>query len=61
MIMKTNHEKAMNSLMAKLDQLETQKAVQLTPEEAALYRTESMDELPLEDHFELKNDREDGD
>lgn len=58
--MKTNREKTMQSLMQKLDQLETQTEVQLTPEEAALYQADSMDELPLEDQLETINDTEDG-
>ena len=58
--MKTNQEKTMQSLMQKLDQLETQSEVQLTSEEAALYQTDSMDELPVEDQLETINDRKDG-
>jgi len=58
--MKTNQEKTMQSLMQKLDQLETQSEVQLTPEEAALYQTDLMDELPVEDQLETINDTEDG-
>ena len=58
--MKTNQEKTMQSLMKKLDQLDTQLEVQLTPEEAVLYQTDLMDELPLEDQLETINDREDG-
>lgn len=58
--MKTNQEKTMQSLMQKLDRLETQTAVHLTPEEAVLYQTGSMDELPFEDHAESKTDTEDG-
>lgn len=50
--MKTNQEKTMQSLMKKLDQLETQSEVQLTPEEAVLYQTDSMDELPVENELE---------
>ena len=50
----------MQSLMEKLDQLETQSEVRLTPEEAALYQTDSMDELPVEDQLETINDTEDG-
>lgn len=59
-IMITNQEKVMQSLMQKLDQLETEKEVQLTPEEAVLYQADTMDELPFEDHFGPKNDTEDG-
>jgi len=58
--MKTNQEKTMQSLMKKLDQLETQSEVQLTSEEAELYQTDSMDELPVEDQLETINDTEDG-
>lgn len=58
--MKTNQEKTMQSLMQKLDQLETQSEIQLTSEEAALYQTDSMDELPVEDQLETVNDTEDG-
>lgn len=58
--MKTNQEKIMQSLMQKLDQLETQSEVRLTPEEAALYQTDSMDELTLEDQLETIIDTEDG-
>jgi len=58
--MKTNQEKTMQSLMKKLDQLDTQSEVRLTPEEAVLYQTDLMDELPLEDQLETINDREDG-
>jgi len=58
--MKTNQEKAMHSLMQKLDQLETQTEVNLTSEEAALYQIDSMDELPVEDQLETINDTEDG-
>lgn len=58
--MKTNQEKTMQSLMQKLDQLETQSEVQLTPEEAVLYQTDLMDELPVEDQLETINDTEDG-
>lgn len=58
--MKTNQEKTMQSLMQKLNQLETQSEVQLTPEEAVLYQTDSMDELPVEDQLETVNDTEDG-
>ena len=58
--MKTNQEKTMQSLMQKLDQLETQSEVRLTPEEAALYQTDSMDELPVEDQLQTINDTEDG-
>lgn len=50
----------MQSLMQKLDQLETQSEVRLTPEEAALYQTDLMDELPVEDQLETINDTEDG-
>ena len=50
----------MQSLMQKLDQLETQSEVQLTSEEAELYQTDSMDELPVEDQLETINDTEDG-
>jgi len=58
--MKTNQEKTMQSLMEKLDQLESKSEVQLTPEEAVLYQTDSMDELPLEDQLETINNTEDG-
>ncbi len=58
--MKTNQEKTMQSLMQKLDQLETQSEIQLTSEEAALYQTDLMDELPVEDQLETINDTEDG-
>lgn len=58
--MKTNQEKTMQYLMQKLDQLETQSEVRLTPEEAALYQTDSMDELPVEDQLQTINDTENG-
>lgn len=58
--MKTNQEKTMQSLMKKLDQLETQSEVRLTSEEAALYQIDSMDELTLEDQLETIIDTEDG-
>ena len=46
--------------MEKLDQLETQPEARLTPDEAALYQTDSMDELPVEDRLETTNDTENG-
>ena len=58
--MKTNQEKTMQSLMQKLDQLETQTEVRLTREEAVLYQADTMDELPLEDQLESINNTEDG-
>lgn len=58
--MKTNQEKTMQLLMQKLDQLETQLEVRLTSEEAELYQTDSMDELPVEDQLNTINDTEDG-
>jgi chromatin remodeling complex protein RSC6 len=57
--MKTNQEKTMHSLLQKLNQLETQSEVRLMREEAALYQTDSMDELPVEDQLETINDTED--
>ncbi|MEX2568403.1 MAG: hypothetical protein WD431_20840 [Cyclobacteriaceae bacterium] len=53
--MKTKEEKTMQSLMKKLDRLEIEKQVQLTPDEAQLYQVDSLDELPPEDHLELHN------
>lgn len=50
--MKTKEEKTMHSLMGKLDRLQMEKSVQLSPDEALLYHTGTMDELPLEDHVE---------
>lgn len=48
--------KVMDSLIEKLDQLEIGKEIQLTKEEAELYQTESMDELPIEDQLDNLND-----
>lgn len=48
--------KAMDSLLEKLDQLEIGKEIQLTKEEAELYQTESLDELPIEDQLDNLND-----
>ena len=42
--------------MAKLDQLVIGKEIQLTKEEAELYQTESLDELPNEDQLDNLND-----
>ena len=44
--------KAMDSLMEKLDHLKVGKEIQLTKEEAELYQTESLDELPIEDQLD---------
>lgn len=41
--------------MTKLDQLEIGKEIQLTKEEAELYQTESLDELPDEDQLDNLN------
>jgi len=54
--MKTRKEKAMDSLMEKLEQLEIGKEIQLTREEAALYQPASLDELPIEDQLDNLND-----
>lgn len=58
--MKTKEEKTMQSLMGKLDRLQIGNEVQLTPQEAELYRTETMDELPMEDHVEPITETKDG-
>ena len=52
--------KVMQSLMKKLDRLETEKQVELTHEEARLYQVDSMDELPPEDHIEPANPLDNG-
>jgi hypothetical protein len=52
--------KIMQSLMRKLDRLETAKQVELTHEEARLYQVDSQDELPPEDHVEPTNSLENG-
>lgn len=50
-----NEEKSMESLLQKLELLESGKEIQLTKEEAKLYRLEVLDELPEEDHVENLN------
>lgn len=53
--MNSKEGKTMQSLMRKLDRLETEKQVELTIEEACLYQVDSQDELPPEDHVEPAN------
>ncbi|WP_339924234.1 hypothetical protein [uncultured Cyclobacterium sp.] len=50
----------MQSLMRKLDRLETEKQVELTTEEARMYQVDAQDELPPEDHVEPFNPLENG-
>tara|TARA_R110001592_G_scaffold236638_1_gene495038 strand:- start:58205 stop:58384 length:180 start_codon:yes stop_codon:yes gene_type:complete len=52
--------KTMQSLMRKLDRLETEKQVELTTEEARMYQVDAQDELPPEDHVEPFNPLENG-
>lgn len=58
--MNSKEGKTMQSLMSKLDRLETEKQVELTHEEARLYQVDSQDELPLEDHLEPANPLDNG-
>ncbi|MDO6437044.1 hypothetical protein Q4534_06490 [Cyclobacterium sp. 1_MG-2023] len=58
--MKSKEGKTMQSLMRKLDRLESEKQVELTHEEARLYQVDSQDELPLEDHLEPANPLDNG-
>tara|TARA_R110002049_G_scaffold135033_1_gene294550 strand:- start:280 stop:459 length:180 start_codon:yes stop_codon:yes gene_type:complete len=53
--MNSKEGKTMQSLMRKLDRLETEKQVELTTEEARLYQVDAQDELPPEDHVEPTN------
>ncbi|MBR9776855.1 MAG: hypothetical protein GYB55_18255 [Cytophagales bacterium] len=58
--MNSKEGKTMQSLMTKLDRLETEKQVKLTTEEARLYQVDSQDELPSEDHVEPANSFDNG-
>lgn len=53
--MNSKEGKTMQSLMRKLDRLETEKQVELTIEEACLYQVDALDELPPEDQVEPAN------
>jgi hypothetical protein len=58
--MNSKEGKTMQSLMRKLDRLETEKQVELTTEEARLYQVDAQDELPPEDHVEPANPLDNG-
>lgn len=58
--MQTTQEKTMQSLMGKLDKLQTENRITLTPEEANLYQVGSLDEIPPEDDVEPENQNDHG-